>query len=147
MPRLLVFWRVNSDAIFGRLKRILLNIDQAISALNAIKTNIANTGTYNCTDRTTFIVNMQNELQMKRGKNKMIWDCSTVPNTKKTFELILAIIDYALNICYRTVSFQQLKDFASDIDLKISTTLMIKDTIYDRSIMLINTYFKGDVLA
>lgn len=90
---------------------------------------------------------MQNELQIKRGKNKMIRDCSTVPNTKKTFELILAIIDYALNICCRTVSFQQLRDFASDIDLKISTTLMIKDTIYDPSIMLINTYFKGDALA
>lgn len=77
----------------------------------------------------------------------MIKDYSIIPSTKKTFELILAIIDYALNIFCKTMSFQQLRDFASDIDFEINTTLMTKDTIYDPSNILINAYFKGDVLA
>ncbi len=77
---------------------------------------------------------------MERGR-------SMVPNTKKTFQLTPLMIDYALNICHGSLRCQQLRGFASNIDFNGNTTLMINNTIEDLANVLINIYFKGDMLA
>ncbi len=84
---------------------------------------------------------------MKCDKNKTVRDYSMVLNASKTLELIPSIVDYALNICYKSVSFQWLRAFESNIDVKSNITFRINNTIDDLFNMLTNTYFKGDVLA
>jgi hypothetical protein len=90
---------------------------------------------------------MQNELQMKYGKNKMVEDRPMVLITTKKLELIPSIFDYELNVCYKRASFQWLRAFESNLDFKRNITLKIDDTIDDLFNVVINTYFKGDVLA
>ncbi len=49
-------------------------------------------------------------------------------------------------MCHRKKSLQ-LSEFVTNVDFNGNTTLMINDMLQDTTKVLLNDYFKGDVLA
>ena len=108
---------------------------------------ISHVETHNCRDRIAFIVNVQNKLQMTCDKKKMAKDFSVVLEVPRTLEAISSIIDYTLNISFRSVDFRWLKAPKSNARFESTVALKVNEAAEELFRTLIIAYFEGDAFA
>jgi len=84
---------------------------------------------------------------MTCDKKKMAKDFPAVLDVPKTFEEISSIIDYTLNISFKSADFRWLKAPKSNAGLESTVVLKVNEAAEELFSSLIIAYFEGDALA